>query len=104
MLRACAQAAQTHHRRASTRRRALPQVDFFGVKRGGCVESGCPRYEGKVIQSNHCSGPSDTTLLHCLRCGRDAAQHESLGSWEPGQPMLVNEQGQRFKTLHAVGR
>jgi len=80
------------------------QVDFFGVKRGGCVESGCPRYEGKVIQSNHCSGPSDTTLLHCLRCGRDAAQHESLGSWEPGQPMLVNEQGKRFKTLHAVGR
>mmetsp|Transcript_8839 Transcript_8839/g.14812 ORF Transcript_8839/g.14812 Transcript_8839/m.14812 type:complete len:181 (-) Transcript_8839:169-711(-) len=74
------------------------QVDFFGVKRGGCPPD-CSRYEGNAIVFNACSMPGGPEILNCMRCGKDPGQHENLGAWESGQPMLINENGQRFKTI-----
>ena len=38
-------------------------------------------------------------LLNCVRCGFAPAAHEDLGAWQEGEPMLINENGQRFRTL-----
>ena len=76
------------------------QVDFFGVKRG--KSASCTRYEARIVQTNHCSGPSDTSLLNCVRCGGAPGAHDDLGAWQSGEPMLVNEAGQRFKSLSVV--
>lgn len=76
------------------------QVDFFGVKRGRSVAAGrCARYEARVVQMNHCSGPSDSTILRCVSCGGEPNEHEDLGQWEKGQPMCVTVDGQRLRTL-----
>ena len=81
------------------------QVDLFGVKRGRSLTvASCCRYEAKVVQMNHCSGPSDTTILRCVRCGGEPNAHEDLGPWEKGQPMCITESGQRFRTMPVDGK
>lgn len=89
-------------------------TDFFGTKRGQCLKclrvgfdadgaassaGSCRRYEAKVVQMNHCSGPSDTEMLNCLRCGCKPAEHADLGAWATGEPMAVTEEGRRLKSL-----
>ena len=80
---------------------AAYQVDFFGVKRGKSTRpaASCTRYEARVTQVNHCCGPSDASLLNCVRCLGAPSEHEDLGAWEPNEPMLVTEAGQRFRSL-----
>jgi hypothetical protein len=39
------------------------------------------------------------SVLRCVRCGFDASAHEDLGMWANGEPMVVTETGQRFRTL-----
>ena len=91
-------------------------VDFFGVKRGRCLRclradfdrntggpiQACARYEYKPMAVNHCAGPSDLTVLKCIHCGCDASEHADLGRWETGEPMAVDLDGRRRKTLQAT--
>lgn len=78
------------------------QVDLFGNKRGrGLRDLSCARYEAKPIVMNHCAGPGNADVLNCVRCGFPPAAHEDLGSWQQGEPMLVDESGQRFRSLPA---
>jgi hypothetical protein len=34
-----------------------------------------------------------------VRCGHDASEHESLGQWAEGEPMMITEMGQRVRRL-----
>ena len=61
------------------------------------------RYECKPIATNHCSGPSDLTLLQCVRCGGESNQHLDLGAWQPGEPMVVTTEGKRLKSIPITG-
>ena len=75
---------------------------MFGVKRGRSLsDARCTRYEARPMGSNHCGMAGGTDALNCVRCGHGPQQHEDLGAWADGEPMLVTESGQRFKTLRA---
>lgn len=51
------------------------------------------------MATNHCAAGGGVAALECVRCGQGPEKHESLGQWQDGEPMLVNEAGQRFKNL-----
>ena len=51
------------------------------------------------MQTNHCAGSSDVGMLNCVKCGAAPGDHAHLGQWEVGEPLLIDESGQRFRTL-----
>jgi len=85
--------------KAAHRQLTSYQVDALGTKRGACPTKECIHFLSPPIDFNHCSGGGGAEALTCTRCGEDAAKHDDLGPWERGEPLLVNEKGEKFKVL-----
>ena len=78
------------------------QIDIFGTKRGRCRENPkCFRYLPGNHKMNGCAmkGMGAAT---CTRCGWSTLEHEDLGKWEEGDPMLVDEHGDGWRFENAA--
>ena len=69
-------------------------------KRGRCVQyPKCYRFMPGNHKMNGCAmkGMGAAT---CNRCGWTNIEHEDLGRWEEGEPMLVDERGDGWKFVN----
>ena len=77
-------------------------TDIFGTKRGRCLQDEqCARFRPTIVPFNHCSGPA-LTAITCTACGMTAAEHEDLGTWSEGEPLMVDAAGRRYRKVDAV--
>ena len=78
------------------------QIDMFGTKRGRCVQNPkCFRYLPGNHKLNGCA-MKGMGAVTCRRCGFQNMDHEDLGRWEEGDPMLVDEHGDGWKFENGV--
>lgn len=73
------------------------QIDMFGAKRGRCLQNPkCFRYMPGNTKVNGCA-MKGMGAVTCQRCGYQNMDHEHLGDWREGEPMLVDENGDGWR-------
>lgn len=73
------------------------QIDIFGVKRGRCFQNPkCYRYMPGNAKMNGCA-MAGMGAVKCQRCGFLNSDHDDLGRWSEGEPMLLDEHGKGWK-------
>lgn len=77
------------------------QIDIFGVKRGRCFQNPkCYRYLPGNVKMNGCA-MQGMGAVQCQRCGFTNSDHDDLGRWSEGEPMLLDEHGHGWKFENA---
>ena len=73
------------------------QIDLFGRRRGRCIQNTkCFRYTPGNHRINGCA-MKGMGAVTCQRCGFQNVEHEDLGEWAEGDPMLVDEHGDGWR-------